>query len=381
MSALSPDQFNSIRNRLIEIQNPISISSVIDVLRETLPATSPIELINSADQILANTVGFGPIEQLINRSGVTDVLVNGHLDIWFDQGSGLQKSNQSWQSEIQLREFATRLANSVNRRLDDASPFVDAKLENGIRFHAVIPPLSNSGTLLSFRIPSEKPFRLTDLVTTKTISENIAELLRKLIHQRISFVISGSTGSGKTTILGALLSEVNEAERILIIEDSAELKVTHPHVLTLQTRNENAEGIGNVELKQLVKQALRMRPDRLVIGEVRGIEVLDLLVALNTGHEGSCVTIHANNTEAVIARIEALGLLAKVPKVAIQALLKQALQVLIHVQRTPSGRKVTEISVIGQNLNGELCVHMALDLIHQQKFEPGWQKLQKLINQ
>lgn len=380
MSALLPEQVSSIRAKLLANEIEPNVTAVVDALRETIPTSSPIELITKTDQVMAETFGFGPIEKIINKPGVTDVLVNGHNEVWFDQGNGLQQSDSSWASESNLREFAARLAASVNRRLDDVNPYVDAQLTNGIRFHAIIPPLSTTGTILSFRIPQIKQLSLADLVKLKTVDQSIAELLRKLISNQISFAISGSTGSGKTTILGALLSEVNSTERILVIEDSAELKIAHPHVISLQTRNANAEGVGGVELKQLVRQALRMRPDRLVIGEIRGTEVLDLLIALNTGHSGGCVTLHANNTNSVIARIEALGLLAKIPKSAIHALLKQAIQVLIHVERTSEGRKITEISLIDEKPDGNLQVLKALDLINQRKFEPGWLKLQKLVN-
>lgn len=381
MSELQPEQVNSIRNRLLANNSPINASTVIETIREVLPTVAPVTLIENAEQILAQTIGYGPLENLFTQPGVTDVLVNNHKEVWIDQGAGLERTNVAWNSESELREFAARLASSVNRRLDDVNPFVDAQLKNGIRFHAIIPPLSKISTTLSFRIPSAKQFSLTDLVELKTIDKNSLEILKSLIAKRVSIAISGSTGSGKTTILGALLSEVNSDERILVIEDSAELHIDHPHVIQLQTRNPNAEGIGQIELKHLVKQALRMRPDRLVIGEVRGTEVLDFLVALNTGHEGGCVTVHANSTQSVIARFEALGLLAKISKSAIHALLKEAIQVLIHVARTPSGRKITEISVLDVDQNGELKVFLALDLLKQLKHEPGWLKLQKIITQ
>lgn len=380
MTALSPEQINLVRAKLVEDEQ-LNVQSVVSALRESLPAISQSDLIAGADQILATTFGLGPLEALITKPDVTDVLVNNFHDVWIDCGTGLEQSSISWNSESELRQFAARLAASVNRRLDDANPFVDAQLTNGIRFHAIIPPLSKSGTAISFRIPASKHLSLQDLINLNMFDQNIAEVLKQLVKNKISFAISGNTGSGKTTFLGALLSEVPASERLLIVEDSAELKINHPHVISLQSRNPNAEGIGGVELKQLVKQALRMRPDRLVIGEVRGTEVLDLLIALNTGHDGGCVTIHANNSEAVLARFEALGLLAKIPKSAIHALLKQAIKVLLHVERTNTGRKLTEISLIDEDADGTLRILKALDLRVNQKFQPGWQKLQKLINQ
>lgn len=380
LSALLPEQVDSIRAQLINKSLPINATTIIESLRDTSPDLSPLDLIESADEILAQTIGFGPIENFLHQPGITDILVNRYDDVWIDTEVGLKKVEAAWSSEAELRAFAAKLASLVNRRLDDVNPFLDAKLENGIRFHAIIPPLAIHGTALAFRIPSNTKLSLTDLVNLKTIDEPISQLLRQIIQNKISFAISGSTGSGKTTILGALLSEVSKQERIVIVEDSAELNVSHPNCVSLQTRGENAEGIGAIELKQLIKQTLRMRPDRIVIGEVRGTEVLDLLIALNTGHEGGCVTVHANSTNSVIARIEALGLLAKIPKPAIHALLKQGIKVLIHVARADTGRKVTEISVIDQDSTGSLQVFKALDLISKQTIEPGWQKLQELIN-
>ena len=379
MTALQPDQINSIRNQLLSTNAPINAQSIVQIIRDTVPAISPGALISNADQVIAETIGYGPIEKLINKSGVTDVLVNNFSEVWFDQGNGLEKSEVKWESEIKLRDFAARLAASVNRRLDDVSPFVDARLKSGIRFHAVIPPISINGTAMSFRIPNQKQFCLDDLVKSNTFDSAVAQILRQIIRTKTSFAISGNTGSGKTTILGALLSEVNVAERILVIEDSTELNISHPHVVSLQNRGANAEGIGQIELAQLIKQALRMRPDRIVIGEIRGTEVLDLLIALNTGHEGGCVTLHANNTQAVISRIEALGLLAKIPKAAIHALLKESIQVLLHVQRTNAGRKLTEISLLTETPSGSLKVLPALDLLSYKKIEPGWQQLQEVL--
>ena len=376
---LQPEQINSIRSRLVTNQTQPNIASVVAAIRDEVPILSTLELIDSTESVIAQTTGFGPIEKLISTPGVTDVLVNRFDEVWFDQGDGLVKAQCCWKSETELREFAARLVASVNRRLDDVSPFVDAQLATGIRFHAVIPPISTNGTALSFRLPAVKDLNLVELIENHTIDSGIADLLKQIIARHISFAISGSTGSGKTTILGALLSEVDKSERIVIIEDSSELKVNHPHVVNLQTRNANTEGIGSIELKQLVRQALRMRPDRIVIGEIRGSEVLDLLIALNTGHQGGCVTVHANNTQSVIARIEALGLLAKIPKIAIHALLKEAIQVFLHVTKTESGRRLSEISVLDVNDQNVLTVYPALDLLTKKSFEPGWQKLQQLL--
>lgn len=378
MSELLPDQIETIRAKLIQTGAPLNPGSIAQVIRENVPITSPISLYSSVDDVIASTIGFGPLEKLLAKPGVTDVLVNSYSDVWFDQGDGLVRSDINWKSETELRDYAARLASSVNRRLDDVNPFVDARLKNGIRFHAVIPPISQIGTTMSFRIPNQKQFTVAQLVELGTFDSAVAVILKRIVQTKISFAISGNTGSGKTTILGTLLGEVDSSERMVVIEDSTELKIDHPHVVSLQARMANSEGIGQIELSALVKQTMRMRPDRIVVGEIRGTEVIDLLIGLNTGHQGGCLTLHANNTQAVIARFEALGLLAKVPKAAIHALLGQAIQVLLHVQRTKSGRKLTEISLLEYN-SGNVQVLPALDLIEQKKIQPGWDKFQKLL--
>ena len=378
MSDLLPDQIETIRAKLIQTGTPLNPGSIAQVIRESVPVTSSTSLYSNVDDVIARTIGFGPLEKLLVKPGVTDVLVNSYSDVWFDQGNGLVRSDINWKSETELRDYAARLASSVNRRLDDVNPFVDAQLKNGIRFHAVIPPISQIGTTMSFRIPNQKQFNIAQLVELGTFDSAVAVILKRIVQTKISFAISGNTGSGKTTILGTLLGEVDSSERMVVIEDSTELKIDHPHVVSLQARMANSEGIGQIELSALVKQTMRMRPDRIVVGEIRGTEVIDLLIGLNTGHQGGCLTLHANNTQAVIARFEALGLLAKVPKAAIHALLGQAIQVLLHVQRTKSGRKLTEISLLEYN-SGSVQVLPALDLLEQKKIQPGWDKFQKLL--
>jgi hypothetical protein len=204
MATLPPDQLRIIRAKLITNSGQPTIENIVSVLRETIPTITKTQLISNADTILANTSGLGLIDELVQTPNVTDVLVNGFSDIWFDRGNGLEKSSVAWNSETELREFAARLAASVNRRLDDVNPFIDAQLPNGIRFHAIIPPLSRQGTLLSFRIPARHQMRLNELIQVGTIDSNIAELLKRLVQLRISFAISGNTGSGKTTILKKL---------------------------------------------------------------------------------------------------------------------------------------------------------------------------------
>ena len=294
-----------------------------------------------------DSIGAGALEPLLHLPGVTDVLVNGPDHVFLDRGGGLEPAGVRFSGEDEVRRLATRLAASVGRRLDDASPFVDARLPNGIRVHAVLPCVADAGTCLSLRVPNRSRLTLADWVDAGSLPAQGAELLAGLVAARRAFLISGGTGSGKTTLLSALLGLVPIGERIVIVEDSRELQPDHPHCVRLEARPANAEGTGAITLTDLVRQALRMRPDRLVVGEVRGAELADLLTALNTGHEGGCGTVHANSAQDVPARLEALAALGGLGRDALHAQLAAALQVLVHVQRLPDGRRwVDELRVV-----------------------------------
>ena len=254
--------------------------------------------------------GLGALDPLLRDPEVTDVLVNAPDEVWLDRGGGLVRAPVAFPDEAAVRQLAVRLASRAGRRLDDATPYVDARLPGGQRLHAVIPPLSVRGTTISLRIPSRRRFTLADLVAAGTVDEEGAAWLAALIRSRAAFLVSGGTGSGKTSVLGALLGVVPQRERIVVVEDTCELDPEHPHVVSLEARPANLEGQGEIPLRTLVRQALRMRPDRLVVGEVRGAEVVDLLAAMNTGHEGGCGTVHANSAAAVPDRLVALALAA-----------------------------------------------------------------------
>jgi pilus assembly protein CpaF len=286
-----------------------------------------------------DSVGAGVLDPLLQLPGVTDVLVNGPERVYLDRGSGLELTPVTFAGEAEVRRLAVRLAASVGRRLDDGSPFVDARLPTGVRVHAVLGCVADAGTCLALRVPNRQRLTLADWVASGSMSLSAAELLAGLVAQRRAFLISGGTGSGKTTLLAALLGLVPASERIVIAEDSRELLPDHPHCVRLESRPANAEGSGAVTLTDLVRQALRMRPDRLVVGEVRGAELADLLSALNTGHEGGCGTVHANSAADVPARLEALGALGGLTRDALHAQLGAALKVLIHVRRLRDGRR------------------------------------------
>lgn len=286
-----------------------------------------------------SSIGAGALEPLLQQPGVTDVLVNAPDQVYVDRGIGLEPAGVAFADEAEVRRLAVRLAATVGRRLDDGSPFVDARLPNGVRVHAVLGCVADTGTCLSLRVPNRQRLSLADWVASGSLTNQAAEVLERLVARRRAFLVSGGTGSGKTTLLAALLSLVPPTERIVIAEDSRELRPDHPHCVRLESRPANAEGSGSITLTDLVRQALRMRPDRLVVGEVRGAELADLLSALNTGHEGGCGTVHANSAADVPVRLEALGALGGLSRDALHAQLAAAIQVLVHVRRLPDGRR------------------------------------------
>jgi pilus assembly protein CpaF len=297
------------------------------------------------DALAEELPGAGPLSRLLLDPAVTDVLVNGR-EVWVDRGGGLIRAAVSFGGTDEVRRMAQRLAAAAGRRLDEGAPFVDARLPDGTRLHAVLPPIATTGPYLSLRTLRRRSFTLAELVDAGTVDAAGAGLLAALVAARLAFLVSGGTGSGKTTLLASLLALVPVDERIVLVEDSAELRPDHPHVVGLQTRTSNVEGTGDVGLRVLVRQALRMRPDRLVVGECRGGEVVDMLGALNTGHEGGAATLHANGAEDVPARLEALGLLGGVPREALHAQIAAGLQVAVHVRRGPAGRFVEQVCLL-----------------------------------
>jgi pilus assembly protein CpaF len=276
-----------------------------------------VEVLTVLRSLQSEIVGAGPLEPLLADPRTTDVLVNGPDEVWVDRGTGLERVAVRFSDETAVRRLASRLIAPTGRRLDDAQPWVDARLPGGIRLHAILPPVSSGGTCLSLRIPRRKVFDLAELVSSGTVPQDGADLLRRLISARIAFLVSGGTGTGKTTLLAALLSLVDRGDRLLLVEDAGELMPDHPHVVRLEARPPNVEGVGEVSLRDLVRNALRMRPDRLVVGEVRGGEVVDLLAALNTGHPGILQGMSSGAPRAAIyCRISKKE--AKVEKVELQ---------------------------------------------------------------
>ena len=339
---MSTPLLDRVRSRLIEAHADATPTRVASALRAEGVVLGDDAVLGLVESLRQELVGAGPLEPLLRTGEVTDVLVNGPNNVWIDRGNGLERTDVVFRSDDEVRKLAQRLASSVGRRLDDSTPFVDARLPDGTRLHAVIPPVAVEGTLISIRVPQRRAFTLDELVAIGSIDATGAQWLRGLIDQRLAFVISGGTGSGKTTIVSALLGLVSADERIVMIEDSAELMPNHPHAVRLQSRVANVEGAGLITMRELVRQALRMRPDRIVVGEVRGAEVVELLTALNTGHEGGCGTVHANSAADVPARLEALGLTAGLDRLAVHALVAAGLDAVVHLQRDSNGERVVE---------------------------------------
>ncbi len=352
-----PELVGRVRRRLAASASRYDPATVAAAVRDEAPTAGLSTLLDVSGRLSAELSGAGVLAPLLTQPGVTDVLVNGPGSVWVDAGDGPRRSGLVIEDEAAVRRLAVRLVAAGGRRLDDAAPYADARLADGTRVHAVLPPLAPDGTCISLRVPPRRVFTLAQLVAAGSVPSAGAELLEGLVAARLAFLVTGGTGCGKTTVLSSLLSLVAAEERIVLVEDAAELRPHHPHVVRLESRPANAEGAGQVTLDVLVRQALRMRPDRLVVGEVRGGEVLDLLAALNTGHEGGCSTVHANRAEHLPARIESLCGQAGVPRAAAHSLLAAAVDVVLHLTRGRDGnRRMAGLAVLVPAAHGMTTV-------------------------
>jgi pilus assembly protein CpaF len=329
-------------------------AEIASLVRDVAATSGTGGLLHTLERVSAEVVGAGVLEPLLRLPDVTDILVNGPGPVWIDRGDGVRPSGVCIDDEQTLRRLAQRIVAACGRRLDEAAPFADARLADGTRVHAVLPPVSPAGTCLSLRVPPRRTFTLEDLLAARAMPPPAALLLRRIVEARLAFVVTGGTGSGKTTVLSTLLSLAAPAERIVLVEDAAELRPDHDHVVRLEARQPNAEGAGGVPLDALVRQALRMRPDRLVVGEVRGAEVVDLLTALNTGHEGGCSTIHANRGEHVPARFEALCAAAGMDRTATHSQLAAALDAVVHLRRRDGRRVLAGVALMTTDADGRV---------------------------
>ncbi|MGW7197879.1 TadA family conjugal transfer-associated ATPase [Streptomyces chryseus] len=378
---MSAGMLDAVRRRLAESGAEPTPARVAAALRAQGRLLGDTEVLGAAEELRCELVGTGPLEPLLADPSVTDVLVSAPDRVWVDRGSGLELTPVGFADAAAVRRLAQRLAAAAGRRLDDARPWVDARLPDGTRMHAVLPPVAVGCTCLSLRVVRPKAFSPAELVAAGTVPPGGETVLRALVEARLSYLVSGGTGTGKTTLLSTLLGLVGERERIVLAEDSAELRPDHPHVVRLESRPPNQEGAGQVTLRDLVRQALRMRPDRLVVGEVRGAEVTELLAALNTGHEGGCGTVHANAAADVPARLEALGAAAGLDRAALHSQLAAALGVVVHLARGPGGsRRVAEVHVLERDPAGLVVTVPALRWgARAFSYERGWPRLRALL--
>jgi pilus assembly protein CpaF len=376
------DLLDGVRRWLAESGADPTPARVAQALRERGGRVlGDAEVLGTAVRLRSELVGSGPLEPLLADPEVTDVLVSAPDRVWVDRGAGLELTAVAFPDAAAVRRLAQRLASVTGRRLDDARPWVDARLPDGTRLHAVLPPVAVGCACLSLRVVRPRAFTIGELTRAGMVPPSGEGVLRALVDARLSFLISGGTGTGKTTLLSALLGLTGHTERIVLAEDSAELRPDHPHVVRLESRPANQEGAGLVTLEDLVRQALRMRPDRLVVGEVRGAEVVHLLAALNTGHSG-CGTVHANAAADVPARLEALGTAAGLDRAALHSQLAAALSVVIHLVRERGGRRrIAEVRVLERDAGGLVRTVPALRW-GERAFVPerGWERLVELLD-
>ncbi|RWZ46278.1 TadA family conjugal transfer-associated ATPase [Labedella phragmitis] len=312
----------------------------------------------SSVERLALAAEFGPLARLVADPDATDIFVNGGRDVWVDRGGGLDRADVPTLDAGETRELAVRLVSLGGRHVDEATPCVDVRLAGGVRVHVVLPPIASSGTVVSVRLPPERRLGLEDLAASGMFGGESARVDRlvRTVGARTNLLVTGAGGSGKTTLLGALLGAAPPHERIVTIEDVAELRIDHPHVVGLQSRQANVEGAGDLGLERLVRESLRMRPDRLVLGECRGAEVRELLAALNTGHDGGAGTLHANSLDDVPARLEALGALAGMSPTALARQAVSAIGLVLHLEREGGVRRLTEAGRLALGSDGRLVI-------------------------
>ncbi|QYJ03131.1 TadA family conjugal transfer-associated ATPase [Nocardioides panacisoli] len=371
-----------VRRRLADDAGGLTPHRVAEALRAAGRPVGDATVLAVYESLRRDVLGAGPLEDLVRRPGVTDVLVNGPGPVYVDRGTGPEPTDVHLPDEAGVRRLAQRLVSSGGRRLDDAAPYADVRLPDGTRCHAVLAPLARPGTAISLRVPRRGGFTLDELLTAGTLCPETRRWLAGVVERRLAFLVTGGTGSGKTTLLAALLGAVPPEERLVVVEDATELRPDHPHVVGLEARPANLEGAGAVVLRDLVRQALRMRPDRLVVGEVRDAAVVELLAAMNTGHDGGCGTLHANAPADVPARIEALALAAGLAREAAHSQLGAALDVVVHLSRDRAGRRwVSQLGTVTRDAAGLVRVVPAahVDATGGVTFGPGADALAELV--
>ncbi|TML66580.1 MAG: CpaF family protein, partial [Actinobacteria bacterium] len=365
-ATFGPDPFADVKNRVhfavIGELGPQLFNASVDptTLRERVIVDIREQLAGEAgisrddrerlvQEISNDILGHGPIERLLADDSVTEIMVNGPFDVWVERQGRLYQTTVRFNDDSHLRRIINKMVAQVGRRIDESSPMVDARLPDGSRVNAVIPPLSLTGPLVTIRKFANKRLDMQEMIRIGTLSQETVDFLQRCIQAQLNILISGGTGSGKTTMLNALSAAIADSERIVTIEDAAELQLKQAHVLRLEGRPKNIEGQGEIAIRDLVRNSLRMRPDRIIVGEVRGAEALDMLQAMNTGHDGSLTTVHANAPRDALARIETMVLMAgyDLPVRAIRQQVASALDLIIHLERLEDGtRRVTAVTEV-----------------------------------
>lgn len=377
------DLKNRVQNRLIAELDPAMDVSRMDEVRGTIKEMYDAILQEESivlgrrerdtlfEQIVAEILGLGPLEPLLADESISEIMVNGPKKIFIERGGKLERVNVTFESDEHLMRIIERIVAPLGRRIDESSPTVDARLKDGSRVNAVIPPISLQGPILTIRKFFKKPLTVEDLIRFGTVTEESIEFLRACVVAAVNVVVSGGTGTGKTTFLNVLSSYIPEDERVITIENAAELQLRQEHVVTLETRPANVEGKGKVDIRDLVINSLRMRPDRIVVGECRGGEALDMLQAMNTGHEGSMTTLHANNARDALSRLETMVLMSgmELPHRAIREQVASAIDVIIQLSRMRDGsRRVTSITEV-QGMEGDVITLADIFKYEQTGFE------------
>ncbi|GAB3849117.1 TadA family conjugal transfer-associated ATPase [Nesterenkonia populi] len=371
---ISPDRMDALREQLTSTSEPVTASRIAEAVRAQGMALSSGTAQQLVRTLRDELVGLGPLQQFADQPGVTDVVLDGHGMIWTDGAAGLRSTGVQVGSENQARALARRLISVSGGRLDEGRPCADGRIGN-CRIHAVIPPIAVEGTMISVRVARSRTVALEDLAGQWNSAEEWLRAIRRIISARMNLLVSGATGSGKTSLLAAMLGEVPAEERIIIVEDTTEIQADHPHVIHLQGRVGNVEGAGGVDMGQLVRQTLRMRPDRLIVGECRGAELRDFLTAMNTGHAGALGTVHANSPDAVPARLAAMGALAGLTPDTVRIQAAVALHAVVHVERRHGQRMPVKLSLVTY-ADDRLTMEPALTTTGDgAECGPGWEQL------
>jgi pilus assembly protein CpaF len=311
-------------------------------------------------KLIDESVGFGPLESLLNDTDITEILINGHDEVYIEKKGRLELTNMKFRDEAHVRHIIDRVVAPLGRRIDESSPMVDARLHDGSRVNAVIPPVSLKGTLVSIRKFRKDPLTMDELIELESLSEEMSKFLQAIVTAKMNIIISGGTGSGKTTLLNGVARSIPFNERVITIEDSAELRLDRPNVVGMEARPANVEGTGEITIRQLVKNSLRMRPDRIIVGEVRGAEAFDMLQAMNTGHEGSLTTVHANSPRDALGRVEGMVIMSgmDLPTSVIREYIVGAIDFIVQGERLTDGkRKIVSISELITDSEGKIQIN------------------------